>query len=133
MSKNLFHISIVERTLVAPSVSGDVDRGSHITFAGVVRGKENGQPITGIHYSAYLPMAGKMIRQIADEGRARFPGHGLWMEHRVGFVPAGEPSLYLLVTTPHSGEGFEISQWYLSQVKTRLPIWKEVQLANSPK
>ena len=132
MSKNLFHISITESELAPPSPEPNVEDGSLLTFSGVVRGTENDKPIEGIDYKAYLPMAEKEMRKIGDEGRERFPGHGLWMEHRIGFVPAGEPSLFILVATPHSAEGFEISRWYLEQVKTRLPIWKEVRIANSP-
>ncbi len=123
--KKVFHISLTESP-IAPRPQGVDGRwGSRLSFAGVVRNSEDGKVITGIHYSAYRPMAEKVMREIAEEGTDRFPEHDLWMEHRVGFVPEGDPSLYLEISTPHSREGFEISAWYLKQIKTRVPIWKE--------
>lgn len=125
MSKDLFHISLCRETLNLPSLPDSDKFGSHIAFSGIVRGSESGNPIAGIYYSAYESMAEGVMTEIAGEAQKRFCGHGLWLEHRIGFVPAGEPSLHLIVTTAHSAEGYEISRWYLEQVKTRLPIWKE--------
>jgi molybdopterin synthase catalytic subunit len=125
MSKELFHISLTTEPLAAPSLPIDELSGSQIIFSGIVRGTENGEAISGIDYSAYEPMAKQVMQSLADEGRSTYSRHGLWLEHRIGFVPAGEPSLNLVVTTPHSSEGFEISRWYLEQIKTRVPIWKK--------
>ena len=131
MSKELFHISLTQNALSLPTDPGNTRRGAHVVFSGVVRGMEEKQPIEGIFYSAYEEMAGPLLETIAAEGKERFPAHGLWIEHRLGFVPSGEPSLNILVTTTHSAEAFEISRWYLHEIKTRLTVWKEPRFSNS--
>lgn len=131
MSKELFHISLTHNRLEIPALPGNTECGAHLAFSGVVRGMEGGKLIDGILYSAYEEMAKPLLEQIAAEGRARFTDHGLWIEHRLGFVPAGEPSLYLLVTTAHSPEAFEITRWYLHEIKTRLTVWKEPRFTES--
>jgi molybdopterin synthase catalytic subunit len=131
MSKELFHISLTQNPLSFPTDTGNTRRGAHMAFSGVVRGIESEQPIDGIFYSAYEDMAGPLLDQIATEGKERFSTHGLWIEHRLGFVPAGEPSLNILVTTTHSAEAFEISRWYLHEIKTRLTVWKEPRFSDS--
>ena len=131
MTKELFHISLTRNEIAAPEIACNPTRGARVAFSGIVRDSENGEPIDGILYSAYEEMAQPLLEEMAAAGRRRFPKHGLWLEHRLGFVPAGEPSVHILVTTPHSAEAFEISRWYLDQVKTRLPIWKEPHAAKS--
>ena len=44
--------------------------GAEVQFLGVVRGEEKGQVIRGIEYSAYLPMAERMLRELVDQGAA---------------------------------------------------------------
>ena len=131
MAKELFHISLTKNALRFPTDHGNTVCGAHVAFSGIVRGLEGTAPIEGIFYSAYEEMAQPLLEEIASEGRARFPSHGLWIEHRLGFVPAGEPSLHILVTTPHSAEAFQTTQWYLHEIKTRLPVWKEPRFTGS--
>ena len=125
MAKKLFHVALTQKEIILPPEEEDAGKGARITFAGIVRGSENDRPIEGIRYSAYEPMAESELLRIARESRESFPGHDLWVEHRLGTVPAGQPSLYIMVATPHSKEGFEIMTWCLHAVKTRVPIWKE--------
>jgi molybdopterin synthase catalytic subunit len=121
------HLSIsasaVNREASAPGGSAF---GAEVEFLGVVRGLEDGQPIDGIHYSAYFPMAERHLNSIAERGRRRFGAHPLTIHHVVGFVAAGEPSLLIRLALPHSREAFEALSWYLAELKTALPVWKEI-------
>jgi molybdopterin synthase catalytic subunit len=101
------------------------EEGAEVQFLGTVRGTETGQSITGIDYSAYLPMAEKTLADLIEKGRARHGPHRVFIQHRLGFVAALEPSLLLRVHTKHSAEAFEICQWYLKEIKTTVPIWKK--------
>ena len=132
MASNFTHLSITREPIGSPHMTQGSEWGSLLTFAGIVRGHEDGRPIRGIHYTAYEDMARTTLSRIARTGRDQFASHGLWIEHRLGFVPAGDPSLFLGIGTPHSKEGLEILSWYLRQVKTEIPIWKEPVSANSP-
>lgn len=98
--------------------------GAEVRFLGTVRGMEDGRPISGIDYSAYLPMAEKMLGALVEQGRLEHGPHEVFIQHRLGFVAAEQPSIVIRVRTRHSAEAFELCRWYLKQVKTRVPVWK---------
>jgi molybdopterin synthase catalytic subunit len=98
--------------------------GAEVRFLGTVRGMEDGRPISGIDYSAYLPMAEKMLGALVEQGRLEHGPHEVFIQHRLGFVAAEHPSIVIGVRPRHSAEAFELCHWYLKQVKTRVPVWK---------
>jgi len=98
--------------------------GAEVRFLGVVRGMEEGRVISGIEYSAYLPMAEKMLTELIEQGRCAHGAHEVFIQHRLGFVAAEEPSILIRVRTRHSAEAFDLCRWYLKEIKTRVPIWK---------
>ncbi len=108
------------------------EEGAEVRFLGIVRGSEAGEPIRGIDYSAYLPMAEKTLASLLETGRNSHGPHRVFVQHRLGFVAAEQPSLLLCVQTKHSAEAFAICQWYLHQIKTSVPIWKQPVSRASP-
>ena len=105
--------------------------GAEVQFLGVVRGEEDGKAITGIDYSAYLPMAEKMLSELAERGAREHGPHRLFIQHRLGFVAAEQPSIIIKVRTKHSAEAFELCRWYLKEIKTCVPIWKRAVFAKA--
>ncbi len=99
--------------------------GADVQFLGTVRGEEGGRAISGIEYTAYLPMAEKLLANLRAEAEDKFGPHPVRIHHRLGFVPAGEPSIVIRVATKHSPLAFEICAWYLRAIKTTVPIWKD--------
>jgi molybdopterin synthase catalytic subunit len=106
--------------------------GAEVRFLGTVRGLEDGRPITGIDYSAYLPMAEKMLAELIEYGTRDHGPHEGFIQHRLGFVAAEQPSILIRVRTKHSAAAFDLCRWYLAEVKTRVPIWKRPVFENSP-
>lgn len=98
--------------------------GAEVQFLGVVRGLEDGKAISGIDYTAYRPMAEKMLQELVDRGAQDHGPHRVLIQHRLGFVAAEEPSILIRVQTKHSAEAFDLCRWYLKEVKTHVPIWK---------
>jgi molybdopterin synthase catalytic subunit len=102
------------------------EEGAEVRFLGVVRGSEDGLPIAGIDYTAYLPMAQRLLEQLAQQGQADHGPHRLFIHHRLGFVGNEQASVVIAVCTKHSAAAFELCRWYLAELKTRVPIWKQV-------
>lgn len=102
----------------------EAGEGAEAQFLGVVRGSEDGRPISGIDYSAYRPMAEKMLLELVARGQASHGTHDVFIQHRIGFVAAEQPSILIRVRTRHSAEAFELCRWYLKEVKYSVPIWK---------
>jgi molybdopterin synthase catalytic subunit len=98
--------------------------GALVDFFGVVRGTENGQPIDGIDYQAFVEMAEIELQRIAETVRKEFELGLVLIHHRIGFVPVGEPSLFVRVTAPHRDAAFTGCRCIIEQLKARVPIWK---------
>ncbi|MBL9114770.1 MAG: molybdenum cofactor biosynthesis protein MoaE [Verrucomicrobiaceae bacterium] len=118
------NIALIRHPIDTSSPTFAAEEGAEVQFLGVVRGSEEGRPIIGIDYTAYEPMALKMLHQVAEKAEQQFGQHDLLLHHRLGFVKAEDPSIIIRVRTRHSAAAFTICQWYLSEVKKTVPIWK---------
>lgn len=100
--------------------------GAVVDFWGVVRGLEEGREIAGIDYEAYEAMAQHQLEMLVAAARAEFPLEEIILRHRIGFVAAGEASLFLRVTSAHRAEAFAASGALIAELKKKVPIWKRV-------
>lgn len=110
--------------IVQPPVSTDSTSGAVVSFLGVVRGEEQGQPIRSLFYEAYRPMAENQIREILTGLSRQFPCTSVEVSHRLGSVLVGETSLWVRVCAPHRAEAFQLLTTFLDRLKQDVPIWK---------
>jgi len=71
-----------------------------------------------------VEMAEPKLAAIAAEEADR---HGLCavaVEHRIGTVALGEPSVIVAASAPHRGEAFAGARAVIDRVKAEAPIWK---------
>ena len=107
--------------------------GAVVYFLGVVRGTEEGTPITAIEYETFQRMAEHQFNLLFDQMEQRWPVESVRLIHRVGVVKTNEPSLWVEVAAPHRGEAFAACQWLIDQMKQVVPIWKKpVEKSQSP-
>jgi molybdopterin synthase catalytic subunit len=118
---------LVTKSPLKEATQEDVDLGAGavVDFWGVVRPLENGREIEGIDYEAHTAMAQHQLQTIAEESAQNFGLNKVIIHHRAGFVPAGEPSLFLQVSAPHRAAAFDASKWIVDELKKRVPIWKQ--------
>jgi molybdopterin synthase catalytic subunit len=107
-----------------PSFPLDGKNGAVVDFHGVVRGEEKGAAIAGLDYEAHRAMAEKELRRICAELALVHPCREVRFVHRLGHVPAGEPSLQVRVASPHRAEAFAFAQKLIDRMKEDVPIWK---------
>jgi molybdopterin synthase catalytic subunit len=124
MANVVCEISVTEAPL-AGQVSDVAGAGAFVDFWGVVRPMEDGREIEGIDYDAHHKMAEHQLKRIAEEAADRFELGLIIVHHRIGFIRAGETSLFLRVASAHRREGFRASQWIVDEMKKRVPIWKQ--------
>jgi molybdopterin synthase catalytic subunit len=98
--------------------------GASVDFWGVVRALEEDREISGIEYEAHQIMAQHQMEMIACAAQAEFDLEEVVLCHRIGFVPAGEASLFLRVTSAHRGAAYQGSAWIVAELKQKVPIWK---------
>lgn len=115
---------IDESALIAARSMG-AGMGAAITFSGVVRGREAGEPIVAIDYEAFVPMAERQFNLLFDQLAERWPTlESVRLIHRLGIVRVNEASLWLEVISPHRGEALAACQWLIEEMKRVVPIWK---------
>ena len=99
--------------------------GACVWFVGSVRDTEDGAVIQGIRYEAYDAMAHHQFHKIFDQIEARWPIQSIRLVHRIGAVSAGQPSIWVEVTSAHRAEAFAACQFLIEEMKQRVPIWKQ--------
>jgi molybdopterin converting factor subunit 1 len=115
------HVRVTSEPLDVAALSAavrDPRAGAVVLFEGVTR------EVPSLEYEAYAEMAAERLRAIGEEEAAR---HGLCavaLEHRVGAVPLGEPSVVVAASAPHRGEAFAGARALIDRVKAEAPIWK---------
>jgi molybdopterin synthase catalytic subunit len=117
-------IRITKQPLDAATLSFSRIEGAVIDFFGVVRAIENERTIEGLVYEAFEPMAERQLALIADEAKDQYLLLSVIIHHRIGFVAAGEPSLFVRVTARHRQEAFQASMQVIERLKQLVPIWK---------
>ena len=96
-----------------------------MVFSGNVRAVDHGMEVAALDYDVHRPMAEEAIRRIEDEIVERAGILACRIVHRVGYVPAGESSVYVVVRGRHRPEAFEAAREGIERVKKEVPIWKE--------
>ena len=100
------------------------DEGAVVDFYGVVRETEGNRLITGIEYEAFEAMAERLLAEIAQKAGDQHQVSQVVLHHRIGFVPAGEPSLFLWVCSERRAAAFRASADIVEKLKALVPIWK---------
>jgi molybdopterin synthase catalytic subunit len=124
MAISVCEVSLTEAPLTLPEPAGDPHAGAVVVFWGAVRVTEEGHEIAGIEYEANRAMAEHQMRILAENAAEKFKAREIFIRHRIGFVPAGEPSIVVRVTSGHRGAAFGASQWIMDELKRVVPIWK---------
>ena len=107
--------------------------GAIVDFFGAVRPLEDGREISGIDYEAHQAMASHQMEQIAGDAIQQFNLASAIVHHRVGFVPAGEASVFVRTTSRNRAEAYQANQWMMGELKKRVPIWKRPKFVTAPK
>ena len=104
--------------------------GAIVDFWGAVRELEDGREIEGIDYEAHRDMAEHQMKTIVEAAVETFRLNQVLLHHRIGFVRAGEASLFLRVSAQHRAAAFAASQWIVDELKKKVPIWKRPRFEN---
>lgn len=100
--------------------------GAVVVFAGTVRDHADGRAgVSSLEYEAYTDAAAEMLRGIASEMRARWPGLGrVALLHRTGVLALTDVSVVVSVSAPHRPEAFDAARFGIDTIKAEVPIWK---------
>ncbi len=103
--------------------------GALVTFTGICRGSEEGEPIAALTLEHYPGMAEAEIECHVAEAAARWPLLGVTVVHRYGRLAPGEDIMMVAVTSSHREAAFAAAEFLMDYLKTRAPFWKQVEKA----
>lgn len=106
------------------AATADERDGASVEFLGIVRGHEDGRPIECLEYEAYEPMAERLIAELIDHAKVRWPLHQVEVRHRIGRVTVGETAVLVGVRSAHREEAFVACRYLIDAIKQDVPIWK---------
>jgi molybdopterin synthase catalytic subunit/molybdopterin converting factor small subunit len=115
------HVRITDERLSLDALARLVEdprAGAVVTFSGVTR------EVAWLDYEAYVEMATPMLQQLVDAAIARHDLIAAAVEHRIGRVPLGEPSVIVATSSGHRPEAFAAARELIDELKARAPIWK---------
>ena len=109
---------------------GRVDIGALVTFTGVCRGDEEGEPIAALTLEHYPGMAESEIERHVAEAAERWPLLGVTVIHRYGRILPGEDIVLVATASSHRQAAFAAAEFLMDYLKTRAPFWKQVEKAD---
>ena len=112
---------------------GRTDIGAVVTFSGICRGDEAGEPIAALSLEHYPGMAEAEIERHVAEAVERWPLQGVTVIHRHGRIAPGEPIVLVVTASAHREAAFAAAEFLMDFLKTRAPFWKQVDKASGMK
>lgn len=94
-------------------------------FVGVVRNHHAGRAVTALKYTAYTPLAEKMIAEIEQEIQQKYDVAYLRVIHRIGMLAIGETAIMVIAYATHRREAFAACEAAVERVKHEVTIWKQ--------
>jgi molybdopterin synthase catalytic subunit len=116
---------------VAKLVGGRRDIGAIVTFTGVCRGDEAGEPIAAMVLEHYPEMAEAEIARHVGDAQSRWPLLGVRVIHRYGRLTPGENIVLVVTASAHREAAFAAAEFLMDYLKTRAPFWKQVERAGA--
>jgi molybdopterin synthase catalytic subunit len=114
---------------IAAIGNGRTDIGAVVSFTGICRGSENGEPIAALTLEHYPGMAEAEIERHAEEALSRWPLSGLTVIHRVGRIAPGENIVLVVTASQHRQAAFQAAEFLMDYLKTSAPFWKREESA----
>jgi molybdopterin converting factor subunit 1 len=104
--------------------------GALCIFSGIVRGETtrgNAHQTISLEYEAYLPMAIKKMKQVANEIGKKWPEiQSITIIQRIGHLEPLTPTVIIACSAAHRDSGiFEASRYGIDRLKEIVPIWKK--------
>jgi molybdopterin synthase catalytic subunit len=114
---------------IAALTQGRTDIGAVVTFSGICRGSEGGEPVAALTLEHYPGMAEAEIARHADTAMSRWPLDGLTVIHRVGRITPGENIVLVLTASQHRQAAFAAAEFLMDYLKASAPFWKREESA----
>lgn len=98
--------------------------GACVDFKGMIRPLEDGEPIEGIEFEAYVEMAEKVMLQKLEVLQQKHGFLTAEVVHRYGKISVGEIAISVKIWAAHRKEAYLANLEFMDELKKDVPIWK---------
>lgn len=106
------------------------ESGAVVTFTGAVRVSNEEQGLVGMSLEHYPGMTEIQLARILEEANKRWQLNRLIVAHRVGYLTAGEPIVFVGACGLHRKEAFEAAEFVMDYLKQKATFWKKEHYAD---
>jgi len=101
--------------------------GASVYFVGTVRDLNNNKKVIGMTYDSHDPIVIKSFEEIYQDSitKFKFENQAVFIEHVKGYINLGEISILIAVACKHRDQAYELSRFFIEEIKKRSPIWKK--------
>jgi molybdopterin synthase catalytic subunit len=114
----------------AALVSGRPEVGAVVSFTGICRGHDDGEPLVAMTLEHYSGMAEEEIARHVEQANRRWPLLGVTVIHRHGRLVPGDNIVLVLTAAAHRHDAFAAAEFLMDYLKTQAPLWKREERAS---
>lgn len=112
-------------TQYAAFVEKDRAAGAVACFVGRVRDINDDETIETLELEHYPGMTERVMTQVLEDARLRWPLLGAQVIHRVGRLTPGEEIVLVLVSSAHRHAALDACAFIMDHLKTQATFWKK--------
>jgi len=101
------------------------ESGASVIFTGCVRVSEQEKGLTGMTLEHYPSMTESLLDEILAEAAQRWELNQVLVAHRVGYLTAGEPIVFVGTCGLHRKETFDAAEFIMDYLKNKATFWKK--------
>ncbi|MPZ08709.1 MAG: molybdopterin synthase catalytic subunit MoaE [Kiloniellaceae bacterium] len=109
---------------LAKLTEGNQAIGGVAVFVGLVRDMAGGSGISAMTLEHYPAMTEKMLSEIEEEAKQRWPLEASLVIHRYGRLEPGDQIVMVAAASAHRQAAFEACEFLMDWLKTKAPFWK---------
>jgi len=106
--------------------------GASIYFVGTVRDINNNKNVIGMTYDSHDALVIKSFEEIYQDSvkKFKFNNIAVFIEHIKGKIQLGDISILIAVACKHRSQAYELSRFFIEEIKKKTPIWKKEHYEN---
>ena len=106
--------------------------GASIYFVGTVRDINNDKNVIGMTYDSHDALVIKSFEEIYQDSvkKFKFDNISVFIEHIKGKIQLGDISILIAVACKHRNQAYELSRFFIEEIKKKTPIWKKEHYEN---
>ena len=99
--------------------------GAAVIFTGNVRALKEEDDIVGMTLEHFPGMTESLLAEIVDKAISRWGINKAIVAHRIGYLTAGQPIVFVGTCGLHRKEAFEAAEFIMDYLKNEATFWKK--------